>query len=241
MKKAIFLILLLFLPALSFAQLRVPDNDDIFNRTVDRDSPFYYPALMLRYNAGDLTLTEEDYYYLYYGYAYTDDYSPLSTIPAEDRVLVVFEATENPDYNQMLEIISAAREVMKKDPFSPKNLNFLTYAYGSIGDTINERINHERMTKIINTIAKSGTGEKDNSPMHVIKFSHAADLLTSRGLTITNRRVEAKGIEFISVAERENRNRGYYFDFSRVFWSVPEDMPKPERRWQFNNLPLKKK
>ena len=60
------LLLLLLLPALAAA--KVPDEEDIQNKTMDAESPFYYPSLMMRYNAGDETLTDEDYHYLYYGY-----------------------------------------------------------------------------------------------------------------------------------------------------------------------------
>ena len=44
------LLLLLLLPALAAA--KVPDEEDIQNKTMDAESPFYYPSLMMRYNAG---------------------------------------------------------------------------------------------------------------------------------------------------------------------------------------------
>ena len=81
------LLLLLLIPALAAA--KVPDEDNIIDRTMDSESPYYYPALMLRYNAGDATLTDEDYHYLYYGYAYQDDYKPLATNPDLDKMLML--------------------------------------------------------------------------------------------------------------------------------------------------------
>ena len=48
-------LLLLLLPALAGA--KTPDENDILDRTLDSSSPFYYPNLMMRYNAGDSTLT----------------------------------------------------------------------------------------------------------------------------------------------------------------------------------------
>ena len=62
-----------------------PDNKDIFEQTLNSESPYYYPTLMMRYLAEDTTLSEKDYYYLYYGYAYSDQYSPLAPIPSEDQ------------------------------------------------------------------------------------------------------------------------------------------------------------
>ena len=50
------LLLSLLVPALAAAG--VPDEDMILDRTMDAQSAFYYPALMIRYNAGDQTLTD---------------------------------------------------------------------------------------------------------------------------------------------------------------------------------------
>lgn len=218
----------------------VPDNDNIFAKTIGADSPFNYAALTLRYNAGDTTLTLEEYHYLYYGYAFTEAYKPLSPIPAEDKILMVFERSPEPGYEDMLDIIKYATEVMKADPFSPKNLNFLTYAYGSIGDTVNERINYDRMTKVVGVIEASGDGLKEETPMHVLRFSHAADVLIARDLTIVNRMVVSRTTEYIGLQEKDGKNKGYYFDFSRVYWNKPDETPKQKHKWEFNGIPLKR-
>ena len=81
------LLLSLLVPALAAAG--GPDEDRILDRTMDAQSAFYYPALMMRYNAGDETLTDEDYHYLYYGYAYRDEYKPLAVNPDLDKMLML--------------------------------------------------------------------------------------------------------------------------------------------------------
>ena len=50
--------LLLLLPAIAAA--KVPDEEDILARTMDSSSPYYYTGLMMRYNAGDATLTDAE-------------------------------------------------------------------------------------------------------------------------------------------------------------------------------------
>ena len=45
------------------------DNDAILRETIDTGSPYYYPAIYMRYMSGDTTLTLEDHRHLYYGYA----------------------------------------------------------------------------------------------------------------------------------------------------------------------------
>lgn len=221
------------------AGLKVPDNDDVLFRTIDSSSPYYYPALMMRYQAGDKTLTLDDYHYLYYGYIFTDSYKPLVPIEAQDRITDIFARNSEPDSTAMRKIIGYAEQVMLSDPFSPKNLNYLVYAYGSLGDTLNERRYYDMMTKVLATIERSGTGEKESSPMHVLWFSHAADWVTYKGLTIKNRQIVSIGKEFVFLTSKYKGKQGFYFDFSRVYMENPEQQPKRERKWQFNNLPVK--
>ena len=52
------LVLLLFLPLMATA--KIPVEEDIIRQTLDSESPYYYPNLMLRYQSGDDSMTEED-------------------------------------------------------------------------------------------------------------------------------------------------------------------------------------
>lgn len=225
--------------ALRAQELMVPDNDKIFADIIDSNSRFYYPSLFLRFQQGDTELTLEDYHYLYYGYAYSANYKPLEDIPEEANILMIMEKYRGtPDYNAMFDIIYNALVVMEHDPFSPNNLNFLTFAYGAIGDTINERINHDRMTKVLRVIEASGTGLSQESPMHILRFAHASDWVSSKGLQIANRRVMTRAMEFITLSKREGDIWGYYFDFSRVYWNKPENQEQRRPGWQINDVPI---
>ena len=186
-------------------------------------------------------MSEEEYHYLYYGYAFSEHYKPLEPIPAEDVVLaVVEEIMTEPTEERMHRLIDGAMQVMERDPFSPKNLNFLAFAYGSIGDSINERHCFERLNGVLKTIERSGEGTKEKSPMHVLMFSHAADLLYAKGMEIKSREVVSRTAEFVYLKEKDSRgNLGYYFDFSRVYMVKPDVAPTVEKRgWRINNLPL---
>ena len=221
---------------------RVPDNEDILVRTIDIDSPYYIDRLMAKYLVWEEPLTAEEMHYLYYGYAYSDLYRPLEPISAEDKVLsIVEEIMSEPTEERMNRLVVAAQEVMERDPFSPKNLNFLAFAYGSLGDGKNERKCFERLEAVLRTIANSGSGVKESSPMHVLWFSHAADVLFAKGLNIKTREVVSRTVEYIFLTERDKEgNLGYYFDFSRVYW-VRTELPeaKEKRGWRLNNMPLK--
>lgn len=233
------LVALSLLPVATIAGAQmVPDNEQILAKTLDAASPFNYTSLMMRYKAGDMTMTIEDYHYLYYGYAFREEYQPLNAIPAESRILAIFDASETPDLAGMEKIIEYGKEVMEADPFSPRNLNFLAYAYGAIGDTVNESINFDRFLKVSEVIEASGNGLKEGTPKHILRFEHAADVLNAQGLAINKRMVVSRTVEYIALEKRDSKgSKGYYFDFSRVYWKKPENMERPKRNWEMYTPP----
>lgn len=224
------------------AQQRVPDEEDILARIVDGSSEYYYPSLMLRYEAGDTTLTFDDYHYLYYGYAYQEAYRPLEPIEGEAELLMVLERSPEPSFTEASELLHYAKVVMEADPFSPKNLNFMAYAYSIMGDTLNAQVNMDRMEKIFATIASSGTGLRENSPWHVLWFSHASDMVASMGLEILGRQVRTRTVEYIKIIRNNSGDpKGYFFDFGRMYWRRPENTPKRQKRvsgFELNGIPI---
>ena len=243
--KNIVLLLPMLMIALSAAgQLRVPDEEDVLARTIDQNSKWYYPELMMRYVGGDTTLTVEDYHYLYYGYAYDANYRPLDNIPDNSEVLELLRGVgeQGATRSQAQLLLEAAKDVMLVDPFSPSNINVMTFAYGILGDTLNERISADRFNKIMATIEASGTGLNENSPMHVLRHEHVNDLLLSKGLHIVNRTVRSTKVEYVQVQRNGRNAKGYFFNFERIYWKRPEMIPEREKsNWMINGIPLNKK
>ena len=183
------LLLSLLVPALAAAG--VPDEDMILDRTMDAQSAFYYPALMMRYNAGDETLTDEDYHYLYYGYAYRDEYKPLAVNPDLDKMLMLASGIDpdKPDRATLETMVSMGNDALKRDPFSPKILNLMSFAYGALGDKEQEKAWSDRMNGVIRTILGSGDGFTQKTPRHVLMFDHALDVLAAEGLSFGKARI----------------------------------------------------
>ena len=223
-------------------KLNVPDNEKIRVVTNDASTEYYYPALMLRYESGDTTLTLTDYHYLYYGYAFQDKYQPLEPITWTDKIYAVFERRDTLNVDDAVEIISLAKRVMEQDPFSPSNINYLTYAYGILGDTANEKVNADRFDKILRTIESSGTGMAEKSPWHVLWFSHAMDLITTKGYVITRRTIISRSVEYAHVDSNEQKIKGFYVDYSRLYWKRPESTPEVNsgRGFLINGIKVKK-
>ena len=235
------LLTLLLLPALAAA--KVPVEEDIVAKTSDPDSPFYYTSLMMRYNAGDETLTDEDYHYLYYGYAYRDEYKPLAVNPDLDKMLMLASGIDpdKPDRATLETMVSVGNDALKRDPFSPKILNLMSFAYGALGDKEQEKAWSDRMNGVIRTILGSGDGFTQKTPRHILMFDHALDVMASEGYTYGKSRIISRTVEFIPfTAPRmvgDKKRKGLYYDFGRVYWNKPEGYTyKRDRTWQFNNL-----
>ncbi len=240
MKKFLSL-LLLWLPLLGWAQ--TPNEEELSARIIDPESEFYYPNLMMRYRAGDLTLTPEEYHHLYYGFAYHEDYHPLESNNGFDKLLLLASTLDpdNPEIATLEAILQASDEAMVRDPFSPQILNLRAYAFGALGNTTQERIAYEQMQQILQTIERTGDGLSKNSPCHIIMQGHALDLLTAYGLEYQKSRVISRTVEYIPLKEPRHlmnkRIKGYYFDYSRIYRNKPDGYVfKRERTWQFNNL-----
>jgi len=240
MKK--FLLLALLLPLVAAA--KVPDEEDILARILDPESAYYYPNLMMRYRQGDLTLTDEEYHYLYYGYAYQESYKPLEPNEALDKLLLMASTLDpdRPEVETLERILVTAEEALERDPFSPQVLNLTAYAHGALGNREQERAAFERMRHVLLTIEDSGDGLTQKTPCHILMFDHALNLLSSHDLTYSRAHIVSRSVEYVPLTAprrvMDRKIKGYYFDYSRIYRNKPEGYVfKRDRTWQFNNLP----
>ena len=236
MNRAVAILLSLFVAVSAYAA--TPNNDRIFAAINDVNSPFYYPNLMLRYKEGK-SMSEEEYHYLYYGYAYQPSYKPLEVNPSMTRVQEIMAriSIDTPSVHDIDELIAAGIAAMEHDPFSPTLINILVYAYGASGDNVRELAYSEHLRGVLKTIEQSGDGLKEKSPMHIIMFSHGTDYIASKSIGYRKGQIMSRTVEFVPFDAPRNKVKGYYFDYSRIYWNKPEKYTfKRERTWQFNNL-----
>lgn len=221
-------------------EIRIPDEDDIIHKTVSVSSPYYYTNLMLKYINGTSPLNELEYYYLYYGYLYDENYKPFRENDALDRMILIM-STLNPDQPTVMQLESLIENglaAMEIDPFNPKTLNIMAYAYGALGDKRREQLYFNHLNGILGAIESTGTGLKEDERWHVLMFSHAYDLLAAKGYEYGENRIISRDAMFVPITQRPKvRIKGFYFDYSRIYRNKPDDVTfKRDRTWQFNNL-----
>ena len=221
-------------------ELYVPDEEDILDKTLATSSPYYYTNLMLKYRNGTEPLSDLEYYYLYYGYAYQEGYRPFVENRALDDMLSVMAGInpDNPTVGQLERLVEYGVEAMELDPFNPKVLNIMAFAYGALDDPERERLYFNHLNGILGAIERSGTGLKEESPWHVLMFSHAYDVVAAKGYSYNEARIISRTTEFVPLVRKaHDKTKGFYFDYSRVYRNKPDDVVlKRDRTWQFNNL-----
>ncbi len=221
-------------------ELHVPDEDDILDKTLATSSPYYYTNLMLKYRNGTEPLGDLEYHYLYYGYAYQEGYRPFVKNRALDDMLSIMAGInpEMPTVGQLERIIEYGIEAMELDPFNPKVLNIMAFAYGALDDPEREQLYFSHLNGVLRTIESSGTGLKEDSPWHVLMFSHAYDVVAAKGYSYNEARIISRTTEFVPLVRKaQDKTKGFYFDYSRVYRNKPDDVVlKRDRTWQFNNL-----
>jgi hypothetical protein len=219
--------------------VRVPEEADILARTLSPDSPYFYPRMMMRYMDGDETLTPDHYYYLYYGHAYDASYDAHKELPGDGEIARIMARGATPTREAALEIIEAAKLNMMIDPFSPGNMNLMAWACGVAGDTLGMRRSAARFAGVVGAITSSGTGARERSPLHILRFAHAGDVVAARGLKVERNTVRTRDVEYIQVERNPQGVKGYFFDFSRVYLK-PHEVPRVERdrKWEFNGIPM---
>ena len=222
------------------AELRIPEEEDILRQTLSTSSPYYYTNLMMKYRLGTEDMSDLEYYYLYYGYVYQENYRPFATNKALDEMFNIMSSLNpsNPTVGQLEALIEQGIASMELDPFNPKVLNIMAYAYGALGDSQREVQYYNHLNGILRAIDSSGTGLKEESPWHILMFSHAYDVVASKGYAYNESKIISRSVEYIPLMKKSHdKIKGYYFDYSRIYKNKPEDYTfKRDNTWQFNNL-----
>lgn len=219
---------------------RIPEEEEILRQTLATSSPYYYTNLMMKYRLGSEEMTDEEYYYLYYGYVYQENYRPFATNKELDEMFAIMSNLNpsNPTVGQLEALIEHGVASMELDPFNPKVLNIIAYAYGALGDSQREMLYYNHLNGILRAIESSGTGLKEESPWHILMFSHAYDVVASKGYAYNESKIISRTVEYIPLMKKtHDKIKGYYFDYSRIYKNKPDDVTfQRDRTWQFNNL-----
>lgn len=194
-----------------------PDMDSIRAAVLNPESPFYYPALMKRYESRDTTMGLEDYRHLYLGAIYEEDFTPYRRGQFSDLVEQLYYKSIHTK-SECDNIINYAQKALNDNPFDLQQIDYLIYALREKKKTNTANIWQYRLNHILEAIVSTGTGMDTLNAWYVISPQHEYFLLNHMGRVATDYNFQAPWYDVITVApgEKSKKAEKYYFN-SRYF------------------------
>ena len=184
-----------------------------------------YDALVTRFVNGDTTLTNDDIARVYYGYSFTENYSPYSFIKQDSPYYPDSEvnmAFKNGNYSKA---IKKSRELLKSNPVSLDMLLILAVSSSSAKQDSLALNAKTRANQIVSMILDSGNGSEEK-PLKVICIPDEYFILKSCYKVkkfLGTRSPDRKCDKLIVVLEGEENSTGIYFDIS-LAWKTSSDV-----------------
>lgn len=178
-------LLFTLLLALSFThsycqKILTVDLDKIKARIENKNSGFYYPVLLQKFDEGDSTLTPEEYEAIYYGSTFQDNYNPYGMSMISEKFMNPYKA------GRYKEALPFGLNELKDNPVNLKLTFKILICYHELGMTKEERIFARRYYSLLNVIYNSGNGSSIENAMVVISISDEYEILKDSQLQMTS-------------------------------------------------------
>ncbi len=219
MKSRILCIALMFsFVALLSAQdvvLTSPNYDTLKKETYDVNHDHYYPVLMARYMANDTTLTTKEYHTLYYGFSLQEDYNPYRESQSKKPASIIL-SSDSLSVEACDDLLRYSLLAVKDVPFDLRTINMVIYGYACAGDKDESLVWSKKLQGLMKAILASGSGESQDSPIHIIYPSDEYVVINMLGLKVADSKLVAPNIDYVEVEENKFEKQGYFFDVARL-------------------------
>lgn len=195
-----------------------PDFTSIENTIKDRNSAFYYPNLFKRYMNDDTTLSDKEYWMLYYGYFFHEDASPLGDLGANNDSIKAIRMKATLNDNDWNRLIFFAKKSLKTAPFDLERLNMIYVAYKKLGNAQMVNVYLHKLGGIVRAIVSSGDGRTDKSGYFVLQVSDEYAIISILGYEFGgSQSLTASHCDYLTLAPNKEDLKGLYFDVTQIF------------------------
>ena len=194
-----------------------PDYKQIKKEINSKGSEFYYPELLKRFEAADMTLSLEQLRHFYYGTATRPDYNPYKMTKYDAlREALAKDTPEKEDWEK------AAQEIDKELETDPTNIRFHLYkqiVYSNLyGPESEKTINaHNQVVMLLSAVSSTGDGSSKEKAFHVISVADEYGIMEIFGLSLAMQSlVEDKGQSYDVMELKENKYglKSMYFNIT---------------------------
>jgi len=178
------------------------------------ESPEDLIALNEIFLNADTTMDFVDVYWIYYGSAFLESYSPYGE---KVERFVINELWEAGNHEELIEI---SKSSFIENPGSVRCLLDIGYSYDALGDTLNAKRYWDKYTELLSVPFYSGTGESIDSAMIVRSVDDEYLIINELGYSSTSQAlIFEDGIPF-DVLETENEageKKSFYFNIYQPY------------------------
>ncbi|MCD8072991.1 MAG: DUF4919 domain-containing protein [Alistipes sp.] len=165
-------LMLLACAGVSAASLQEPDGPALADIEAFVSVEGNYRRLMERFLADDPTLTEYEYALLYYGFSFTEGYSPFSTT----RVLE-YMPREWYSYSDLDRDLAVCLGYLGREPVSIGGLSTYIRLHGWLEETTAPQFYQNRKSALIGVVERSGDGSL-RRPYQIVFLRDALEILS---------------------------------------------------------------
>lgn len=237
--KRILLTLMLFAVSLTGTvtmRAQGVDLDDIKARSTDPASAYYYPTLLKRFMSNDTSMTADDYRYFYYGTLFSEDFNPYRPNPYEKEIQAlsnVYLKREHLTRSEKKEVERIARLSLANNPLDLRQMMYMTYVYESNRKYNLAKIWRNKLSNILLTISRSGTGVDPGHARVVVYPRHEFDFynLSGKPVPVEKQEFVAPYYEKVTV-KQGGKPADYYFNLKplldQYYLKHPEELNKTD-------------
>lgn len=223
MRKRILITFLLLFTGLTLCKAQKISNidfDEIQKLITDSSSTYYYPKLLARLQDGDSTLTLKEYQCLYYGYSFSDSYSPYGESDDENSFMKHYQK-EN--YGKALPY---GLKVLKENPINPKITFKVAVCYNQAGDKNMARFYANRYYSFLDAIYSSGDGKSIETAYVVLSVGDEYEILAEKELQVTQQSLVGH-TDVMTLDTKSQKGpdkiKTMYFDVTKPFESLMKE------------------
>jgi hypothetical protein len=223
--------LLLLVPSLCFGQdtFRKVNLKEI-EKTLSSKTEYNYPKLMERYIDKDTTLTEDEFFYLYYGQAIQEKYSPYGR--GDDKKLKeILNKKGDHSEKELEKIISLSEKILKKFPFDLDYWLYITYANKMLNKESERQKGIFMYQGILKTIYSTGDGKSQETAFWVINVDNEYTMLRWLDLKFGGQQsLTAQRCDRLTVKKNDQDLDAMYFNVSILFESMSKLFDKENKK-----------
>jgi hypothetical protein len=213
MKKLVFIIALLFSTGFSYSQKISNVDFDAIKRKLDAD-PGLYKQLLDLFIQADSTLSNEDYYLVYYGQCFQPSYDPNSVDHENYDKFKEYYSAEN-----YVRALPYAMKIIDKKPLDMEMTLKALLCYYSLNDDTNRLKLLPRYNNMILTIHRSGNGLSEATAFVSMNMGDNYELMTTMKVEWSSSKTKGECVVY-TLKENKNHVKEVYFNITKPYQAM---------------------